>query len=106
MVIDAAQVLADAGVRRAADFAGRQAAAQAAYLSVKGCGPVTWAYLRMLLGVDDVKADTWVVRFVTAGLGRSVTSSEAQDLVTDVARSMGVPSRDLDHAIWRFQRSA
>ena len=51
-------------IRTANDFREHQDEARRAYLSVKGCGPVTRAYLRMLTNVDDVKADTWIKRYV------------------------------------------
>ena len=45
IVIEAARALVTVGVVHASDFEDRMAEARAAYLSVKGCGPVTWAYL-------------------------------------------------------------
>src|SRR5664279_1559288 len=43
VVIDAAKALADVDVIHAQDFGTRQVAAREAYLSVNGCGPVTWS---------------------------------------------------------------
>ena len=75
-----------------------------AYLSVKGCGPVTWAYLRMLANVDDVKADTWINRFVRDKIP-DATTAQAAALVAAVATEMHVEARRLDHAIWAYRRA-
>lgn len=105
VVIDAARALTDAGIVRAADVADRLPDARSAYLSVRGCGPVTWSYFRMLLGLDDVKPDTWVMRFVQDRLPHVVRADEAARLVSDVAFELGVRATDLDHAIWRYRRT-
>jgi len=104
VVIDAAEALADAGVVHADDLLNRQDEARNAYLAVRGCGPVTWAYFRMLLGHDDVKADTWVKRFVQDKLPAVTGHSEVSHLVHTVAARLGVDARELDHAIWRYRR--
>jgi hypothetical protein len=103
-VIEAAGKLAAVGVRHARQFDDSEQAAMAAYLSVKGCGPVTWAYFRMLLGHDDVKADTWVIRFVGDALPHVRGATETSLLVQAVAELMNVDQRELDHAIWRYRR--
>ena len=80
VVIDAANSLRGVGVATAADLRTKEDAARGAYLSVKGCGRVTWAYLRMLVGMQDVKADTWVMRFVQDRLPSVTDPSEAAEL--------------------------
>ncbi|GGD24528.1 hypothetical protein [Nocardioides daphniae] len=105
VALDAATALADAGVLSAKDFGEKLEAAERAYRSVKGCGPVTWAYLRMLLGYEDVKPDTWVMRFVQDQLPHVRTAHEAGALLKGVAGRLGVDARDLDHAVWRYRRS-
>lgn len=104
VVIDAAQALVEAGVVHAADFKDRQAEARAAYRAVKGCGPVTWAYFRMLLGEEDVKPDTWVTRFVQDKLPQVDNPAEVSRLVHAVASELRVDAHMLDHAIWRYRR--
>lgn len=104
VVIEAATALANAGVVTADDFRDKQPAARSAYLSVKGCGPVTWAYLRMLMNVDDVKTDTWVIRFVN-DVVPGVGASEAGALLKEVATRMDVDERRLDHAVWAYRRT-
>jgi hypothetical protein len=105
VVIDAAGALVDAGVAHADDLPARMVDARAAYLSVKGCGPVTWAYFRMLLGFEDVKPDTWVMRFVREAVPEVKTNETASQLIHEVAALIGVSPTDLDHAIWRYQRA-
>lgn len=105
IVVDAADALANVGLVHAADFTGRPDQRKA-YLSVRGCGPVTWTYFGMLLGVPGVKADTWIVRFVQDALGRSVTPTEAEALVSEAAAELRVPDSQLDHAIWQAARSS
>lgn len=104
VVIDAARAFVSAGVVHAEDVSKRLPEARAAYLSVKGCGPVTWSYFRMLLGIDDVKADTWLMRFVHDKLPHIKTSEEASRLVSGVASRLGVSATELDHAIWNYRR--
>lgn len=105
VVIDVARAFVAAGVVHAEDVSRRLPEARAAYMSVKGCGPVTWSYFRMLLGIDDVKADTWLMRFVHDTLPHVRTSEEASRLVSGVASRLGVSARELDHAIWSYRRT-
>jgi hypothetical protein len=104
VVLDAAKALVEVGVVHSVHLKNREDEARKAYLSVKGCGPVTWAYFRMLLGHDDVKADTWVTRFVQDKLPGVTTHTEVSRLVHRVASRLEVDARQLDHAIWRYRR--
>lgn len=105
VVTDAAAALVNANIVTAADLQTREPAARAAYLAVPGCGPVTWRYLRMLVGSDDVKPDTWVMRFVRDKLPEINDPDDAAALITAVAEKLGVDARNLDHAIWRYRRA-
>jgi hypothetical protein len=59
----------------------------------------------MLLGVQGVKADVMVMRFVADAPGRkSVPCQEARELVLSAAERMSADATDLDHAIWSWQR--
>jgi len=104
IVVDAAEALAGAGLHHADDFTGSDSQRRA-YLSVTGCGPVTWAYLGMLLGKPGVKTDTWIVRFVSAAVEGQVTPKQAEHLVIGAANKLGVTATQLDHAIWQTARS-
>jgi hypothetical protein len=72
------------------DFAGR----------VPGLGPAAYQSLLMRLGVDTVKPDVHVHRFVEDVLGRTLTDAELVRAVTEAARRLGRSARDLDGAIW------
>ena len=82
------------------------------WCGVKGqSSGISWHYLLILAGVDDVKADRMVCRFVEEVVGRRpVLHEEAHQLVLaahSVLRSEA-PSlslRALDHAIWNAQRA-
>lgn len=80
-----------------------------AYVAVRGLGTVTWDYLCMLLGVDGVKADVWVVRFVSRAL-RDDTGDSSRDpaycgeLLRLAAAQLQVPATKLDHAVWAQMR--
>lgn len=105
IVVDAAGALQRAGLRHAAQF-DASTEQEAAYVSVHGCGPVTWSYFGMLLGHPDVKADTWIIRYVSAALNRKVTSEEARQLLVRVAQDRGVDPTRLDHEVWNYARKS
>lgn len=106
VVTDAAAALLQSGLRHSGDFTGA-AEQKSAYLSVRGCGPVTWSYFGMLMGRPDVKADTWVTRFVRQGLADSTLSAEAtRQLVIAAANEYRVSASRLDHAIWLTARGS
>lgn len=67
---------------------------------VPGLGPAAYQSLLMRLGVDTVKPDVHVHRFVEQVLGHPVNDAELITAVTEAARRLGRPARDLDGAIW------
>ena len=77
---------------------------RAAYVGVRGLGPVTWTYFAMLLGHRGVKADRWILRYVAEVLGREVSAEQAETLLGQVADVLGRGRTDLDHAIWQYVR--
>lgn len=103
VVIDAAACLACVGLTHASDF---EASSQqrAAYLQVRGCGPVTWSYFGMLLGRSDFKPDTWVMRFVREPIP-GITTEQARELLNAAADRLDLDPSELDHAIWNYQRA-
>lgn len=64
---------------------------------------ISWHYLLLLAGIEDVKPD----RMVCAFLGRAVPAvpdpTTARALVLAAARELQVSARTLDHRIWRYQ---
>jgi hypothetical protein len=88
---------------RSADPATREAAKKA-WGGVRGQrSGISWRYLLLLSGDQEVKPDRMIVRFVAAALGRTPSTSEAADLLTAAAEQLNVPLRALDQAAWRQQ---
>lgn len=66
---------------------------------------VTFNYLLILVGLQSVKPDRMVIRFIKehAGLeNRAVTPKEAARLISQVAELYPTQARKLDHVIWRY----
>ena len=104
-LVEAAARLSAAGVNHAADLDPDNAEHRQAYMGVRGLGPVTLAYFCMLVGHEDVKADTWVVRVVDRAIGTPTSSDSAHELLMASAKQLNVKPRVLDHAVWDFARS-
>ncbi|XAS73387.1 hypothetical protein VUN82_05970 [Micrococcaceae bacterium Sec5.1] len=65
---------------------------------------VTFNYLLILVGLQSVKPDRMVIRFIEehADLdGRQITPKEAAGLIAHVAELYPTQARKLDHVIWR-----
>jgi hypothetical protein len=106
----ACTVLIGAGIRTVPDLCGaeavRLAAAEREWRAIPGQGSgLSWRYLLMLAGRQDVKPDRMVIGFVADALGRRPTAAQAADAVHDAAGVLGVAVRTLDHRIWRYQRA-
>ncbi len=71
---------------------------------VKGLGPAVYQWLTMRLGVETVKPDVHVTRFVERAIGRRSSEQEAVDGLVAVASRLGVPANLLDWSIWEFER--
>ena len=72
---------------------------------VKGLGPTVYQWLVMRLGVETVKPDVHVLRFVRDAIGRPVNEAEAVAALEQVARRLGVRANLLDWSIWEHERS-
>ncbi|MGO9657983.1 MAG: hypothetical protein ACLP7F_06430 [Acidimicrobiales bacterium] len=91
-----------AGLRRWAsnatfdgDFKGR----------VRGLGPAVFQGLVMRQGVDTVKPDVHLHRFVAGVVGRALSGTDVVELVVAAARRLGRPAHRLDWAIWEAGRA-
>jgi hypothetical protein len=71
---------------------------------IKGLGPAVYRSLAMRMGVDTVKPDVHVLRFVSGAIGRNATQAEAVDGLTDVAARLGGAARDLDWSVLEYQK--
>jgi hypothetical protein len=71
---------------------------------IKGLGPAVYRSLAMRMGVDTVKPDVHVLRFVSAAIGRNATQADAVDGLTEVADRFGGGARDLDWSVLAHQK--
>lgn len=107
IVLDAAAALVQEGFRHAKDLNGedvkvRLPEANRAFLGVRGCGKVLWSYFCMQLGRPDVKADTWVLRYVGSAVGvPAIRKQQGGELLKAAAAKLGVSQPSLDHVVWR-----
>jgi hypothetical protein len=90
---------------RADDPAVRQA-----WTGVHGLGWITWQYFCALVGIDQLKPDVMLTRFVAQTLGRYVSPAETDALLSSACEQLraqypDLTKRTLDHTIWHFQRS-
>jgi len=76
------------------DFAGQ----------VRGLGPAVYNWLVMRQGVETIKPDVHVMRFVTTVLGYPLSSDDAVDALKVVAVELGLKAYELDWRIWENQR--
>ena len=72
---------------------------------VKWFGPIIFRWLVMRQGVDTVKPDIWVHRYIEEAIGYSLSNKEAVQTVERAAREMGLKAYELDLRIWEYQRS-
>ena len=54
----------------------------------------------MRLGVETVKPDVRLRKFVEAVVGRAVSDNEIVEAVTQAAAHLGLSARQLDWSIW------
>lgn len=111
-VHQAATALLGLGIDTAAQFLAAEATdledqARVAWTAVPGQSSGTsWRYLRMLLGLPDVKPDRMLIRFIASALGvdeRTLGREHVVQLVRTAAERLGADQRALDHAIWTYQ---
>ena len=111
-VFRAAQALEDLGIDtadqfRQADGTPLGAQAKEAWCAVPGQrSGISWRYLRMLVGLPDVKPDRMVIRFTASALGvadTGISPDYAVSLVRQAAEHFEVDQRALDHEIWAYQ---
>jgi hypothetical protein len=71
---------------------------------VKGLGPAVYQWLVMRQGVDTVKPDVHVRRFVETAVGRKLNDKDVIELTTKTAQSIGIKAFELDWRIWEASR--
>lgn len=73
---------------------------------VKNLGIAACQWLRMRLGVDTVKPDVHIHRFVKRATGRTLSDSDAVRAIEEASKRLGMRARALDGVIWETQRGA
>lgn len=71
---------------------------------VKVLEPAVYKWLVMRLGVETVKPDVHVLRFVGRAAGRPVTESQAVNGLEIAAQRLGIKANLLDWSIWESER--
>jgi hypothetical protein len=72
---------------------------------VKGAGFAIFKWLVMRQGIETVKPDMWIHRFIRDILGYAVSDETAVEALEQVAQEIGVKAYELDWRIWEYQRS-
>lgn len=100
------------GISDRNDFDAHVGSAKSAWLAIHGLGAASWQYVCSLSGVETVKPDTVLVRFVTRELTRTVDQATTTALLLATLEEIQhrCPSADpswtarsLDHYIWRWE---
>jgi hypothetical protein len=73
---------------------------------VKGLGQTIYQWLLMRLGVDTVKPDVRLHRFVAAAVGRPLSDADVIEVVSRAASALGIKARELDGRIWEAWEGA
>ncbi len=106
-VDQAARLLCSSGIITNAELAARKAEVKPGWRRIRGQGSgVSWRYFLMLAGVDGIKPDRMIHRFIADATGAVVTNEKAVELLTSVQQAWPEPRPtllELDHAIWRQQ---
>jgi hypothetical protein len=72
---------------------------------IKGLGTAVYHGLVMRLGVETVKPDVHILRFVSDAIGRPVNELEAVEALEEAAKRLDLSARTLDWSIWEYQRA-
>jgi hypothetical protein len=72
---------------------------------VSGLGPAVFQWLIMRQGVDTVKPDVHVHRFVSQALGRRLNDTDVVAVIVGAAHRLNRPAHRLDWAIWEVGRA-
>jgi hypothetical protein len=73
---------------------------------VPGLAYAVYKWLVMRQGVETIKPDVHVRRFVDSAVGRIVDDQTLVSALEGVAREIGLKAYELDWRIWEFQRKA
>ncbi len=113
-LVDVAELFAGAGVETEAELRSwlcecdAESAIHAAMLgSIRGIGPKTIDYFKILAGEQDTAAvDVHLTRFLQRAGVRVTSYEQARGVVAEAAAELGVPAAQLDHSIWTYMSQA
>ena len=71
---------------------------------IKGMGYAIYQWLVMRQGVETIKPDVHIRRFVELIVQHNVTDNDLVDVLERVARELGLKAYELDWRIWEYQR--
>lgn len=72
---------------------------------VKGIGFGIYKWLVMRQGVETIKPDIWVHRFLKQAIGRDMSDVETVKILEAAAEQIGIKAYELDWRIWESQRN-
>ena len=71
---------------------------------IPGIGYAIYQWLIMRQGIETIKPDTHLIRFVESVIHHSFTEKELVDALEKMAREFGLKAYELDWKIWEYQR--
>ena len=87
--------------------AGECAANAGKLAAIRGIGPKTIDYFKILCGEQDTAAiDMHLTRFLEQAGVRVTSYEHARAVVAGAAAELGVPAAQLDHSIWTHMSNA
>lgn len=71
---------------------------------IPGMGYAIYQWLIMRQGIETIKPDTHLIRFVESIVHHSFTENELVDVLEKIAKQLALKAYELDWKIWEFQR--
>ncbi len=70
---------------------------------IKGLGYAIFQWLIMRQGVESIKPDVWIHRFIRDALGYSLSDETAVAMLKEIALELDIKAYELDWRIWQYQ---
>jgi endonuclease III len=98
------RLLLNEGIETEHDFAEwlREEANTARLRELRGIGPKTEDYLKILVGIQTVAADRYVFRLLEEAGATAADYQEAKEILNLAADAMGVQRALFDHSVWQY----
>jgi hypothetical protein len=72
---------------------------------IKGMNYAIYQWLIMRVGIETIKPDIHIKKFITSIIGREIDDSEIVRVLEKIAKNLGVKAYELDWSIWEYQRN-